>query len=284
LTLSLVLRVLLTPVLVGSVTLMGRKWGATASGWLMALPLTSAPIIVFVAVDRGPGLAADVAAGALAGVVAVAGFCLAYAWTARVASWRLSALVGTLSFGALGLAVPPLAPWPLLFVAFIAVAIAFMLLPKTVARETGPRRYPRWDIPLRAAIATALVVGVTELAPLVGGRVSGVIATYPVYVSVLAAFAHHASTGEEAIAVLRGVLLGLYGLVAFFFVLAAFLEVGGLLLAFTGGLVVLLLVHTLTFQLVRSRYRAVNQGGGDVHVHTAPRGVTAPPRARRGGP
>lgn len=249
---SFALRIALTPLLITAVSLVSRRWGSTVSGWLVALPLTSTPIIAFIALDSGPTLGADVAAGSLAGVAAVSAFCVAYARTARLASWPLSATTAGLAFGLIAVIVPSVAPILLVPVSLSTVALGLLLLPASHEPARGAQAYPVWDLPLRAFTATLLVIAVTELAPIVGGRLSGVIATYPVYVSVLAVFAHRTRGVGDVIAVLRGVLLGLFGLVGFFFVLATLLRDVGLLLAFGAALAALLGIHGLILAFLRS--------------------------------
>jgi len=59
-------------------------------------------------------------------------------------------------------------------------------------------------------------VALTEAAPLLGAIPSGVIATYPVFAAVLAAFAHQARGAAPAIGVLRGLIAGLFAFIVFF--------------------------------------------------------------------
>jgi hypothetical protein len=61
-----------------------------------------------------------------------------------------------------------------------------------------------------------LVVAIRAAAPIVGGRVAGILATFPVYVSVLTTFAHRLGGPTQAKGVLRGLLIGLPGFAAFF--------------------------------------------------------------------
>src|SRR5262249_12756510 len=76
---TLVLKVLVTPALIGGASLAARRWGHQVSGWLVGLPLTSGPIAFFLALERGTSFAAAAAIGSLAGAVAEAAFCVAYA-------------------------------------------------------------------------------------------------------------------------------------------------------------------------------------------------------------
>jgi hypothetical protein len=49
----LVLKLILAPVIIGSASLAGRKWGPVVSGWIVGMPLTSGPVIFFVALSHG---------------------------------------------------------------------------------------------------------------------------------------------------------------------------------------------------------------------------------------
>jgi hypothetical protein len=54
---TLVLKLVLTPLLIGAASLAGRRWGPAIAGWLVGLPLTSAPVALFLALDLGIGFA-----------------------------------------------------------------------------------------------------------------------------------------------------------------------------------------------------------------------------------
>lgn len=55
--LILLFKIFITPILITTVTLAGRYWGAVVSGLIMGLPLTSAPISFFLALEYGPEFA-----------------------------------------------------------------------------------------------------------------------------------------------------------------------------------------------------------------------------------
>ena len=84
-------------------------------------------------------------------------------------------------------------------------------------------------------VATVLVFALTELAPVFGARLSGLIATYPLFGAVLAAFAHRLSGAAAAGRVLRGLLIGLFGFTGFFLLLALTIEPIGIAAAFTAA-------------------------------------------------
>src|SRR5450755_984842 len=83
----LLLKLILTPLLVGGITLLGRKLGPAISGWLVGLPLTSGPIALFLALEQGNVFAARAAQGTFIGVISVAVFCVTYSWLSLRLGW-----------------------------------------------------------------------------------------------------------------------------------------------------------------------------------------------------
>ena len=77
---SLILKLLVTPALIGGASLAGRRWGPAVSGWLVGLPFTSGPIAPFLTLGSGAAFAATAAEGTLAGAISQAAFCLSYGW------------------------------------------------------------------------------------------------------------------------------------------------------------------------------------------------------------
>jgi hypothetical protein len=98
-------------------------------------------------------------------------------------------------------------------------------------------------------IATVLVLLLTETAPMLGPRLAGVLATFPIYAAIMTAFAHRTGAAP-AIQLLRGLLLGLFAFAAFFVVLGATIERAGVALAFTFALVAALVVQTMSLAVV----------------------------------
>src|SRR5256886_16286706 len=76
---SLLLKVVLTPALIATATLVGRRWGEAMSGWLVGLPLTSAPVLLFLALGQGTALATTAALPVLLGTIPQATFAVAHA-------------------------------------------------------------------------------------------------------------------------------------------------------------------------------------------------------------
>jgi hypothetical protein len=231
----LLLKLTLTPLLIVGATLAGRRWGHAVSGWIVGLPLTSAPVSLFVALQHDKAFAVHAAAGSIAGVVCECSMFVAWGVVAE-RGWPVGVLVGSLAFAAAGAAT--LHAWPLGVVVPVAVAVvvAAQLLLRSLPEPAGAAvRPPRWDLPVRAVVATVLVLALTAASGALGARLTGLLAVYPLYSIVLASFAHHAAGPGAALRVLRGVLLGLFAFLAFFVTLGLVLPHVSLALGYLGA-------------------------------------------------
>jgi hypothetical protein len=253
---TLALKLMLTPALIGVSTLVGRRWGQAVGGWLVGLPLTSGPVVLFLALEHGTAFGADAAQGALRGLVAEASFALCYASVARTRAWPLAFLAGAFGFAAAGLAMQSLAPTPALLVLMVigALVLTLRLLPRFTG-VAAPMRPQSWDLPARMVTATLLVLALTSAASWLGPQLSGLISTFPLLAGVLTVFAHHAQGKTAAINVLRGLLLGLFSFAAFFVALGATIERLGIAPAFMAALVAALAVQTVSLLAARHTMR-----------------------------
>jgi hypothetical protein len=250
----LALKLVLTPLLIGGASLAARRWGPAVGGLIVALPLTSGPVAFFLALDYGAAFAAEAVVGSLGGLIAIVAFSLAYA----VAGSRFGAGAGlaaaALTYVVAGLVVRPLLAtsiWLLLALVVSSVAAGLRLLPREVASSAAPH-HPRWDLPARMAIATGLVVGLTAIAPRLGPQASGLIATFPVYVAVMAAFTQRQQGAPAAIDVLRGLLAGLFGTAAFYVVVHLAIMPMGIAPAFLLATAITLGIQAIALRRVRA--------------------------------
>jgi len=230
---ALALKLVLTPVVIGAASLAGRRWGSALSGWLVGIPFTSAPIAFFLALDPGPSFAARASEAIMAGAISQASFCLVFAWMAGQAGWPASLAaastgyaVATVALTFVGLRVAGA-----FVVVIIVLVVALFLMPGKTERPGVHSTFPRWDLPARMVVATVFVVVLTTAAPLLGPRIAGLVAPFPLYGAVLAAFAYRMEGPAASIAVLRGLLLGLFAFACFFLALSTLLE-RDILLAF----------------------------------------------------
>ena len=225
---ALALKLVLTPVLVGAASVAGRRWGSAVGGWLIGIPFTSGPIAFFLALDPGPRFAQDVALGSMAGAISQAGFCLGYGWAAQRWGWMGSLAAAAFAFAASTVALELLVLPALAFfvVIIVVIVVAMFLMPARSAPAGGRIDFPRWDIPARMVVATVFVVPLTSAAPVLGPRLAGLLAPFPLYAAVLAAFGHRIEGREGGVGVVRGLLLGLFAFASFFLALALLLPAG----------------------------------------------------------
>ena len=220
-------------------------------GVIVALPLTSGPVAFFLVLEHGPAFAAGASLGSMAGALAQGVFCVGYAALAA-RGWPAAFAGGTAAFAATGFVLQRLALplGPLTVVIAVGLALAMLAMPRgeEPCRRAPP---PAWDIPARMIVATALVLSLTAAATTLGPRLSGLLATFPVYAGILAVFAHGQDGPGPATRALRGLLAGLFGFAAFFAVLAAVIERMGTARGFVAALAVTLALQAAALWVVR---------------------------------
>lgn len=228
----LAVKLALAPALIAFVSLLQRRLGPAIGGLLTGMPLASGPVLLVLALDFGPQFASEAAAGGVQALTAVAVLAAVYA-TAAV-RWRLS-WAASLSIA---------------FTAYAATMWMIMLLPMNlvsslvlttfmqwVAVRTMPARRgipdttragpPSWDIPLRMLLSATLVWTIAAVAERAGARLSGLLAPFPVFTTVLTVFTHQHDGPAAAAGFLRGLLIGMSSLAIFFAVSAAVLPTAG---------------------------------------------------------
>jgi hypothetical protein len=222
---TLGLKLVITPLLIGAATLAGRRWGPGVSGWVAGFPLTSGPVSVFLALEQGPGFAAQAAVGTLLGLAAMAGFCLVYSRVAPRTGWPagMGAGVATFVAGALALAQAALPVVPAFGLVCLLLAGITAAMPRLVS-PPAPGSPPWWDLPLRMATATAVVLGLTAIATLLGPRLTGFLSPFPVFALVMGVFTHRAQGPAAATRLLRWVVIGSFAFAAFFLAVGLLLE------------------------------------------------------------
>jgi hypothetical protein len=250
---TLPLKLTVTPLLILAASLASRRWGEIVGGWFVGLPLTSAPVCFFLALDQGADFAAGASLGCLAGAASEAGFGLLYSIVARHFGWPLALTAASFGFAlcGFGFAKAALPLWPLVAAACASLATVLALMPQLGNERTTLARRPRWDIPARMVVATALVLGLTAFAPYVGARLSGLFATYPVFAAVLAAFSHRGRGPAAAIQVLRGLLIGLFAFTGFFALLASTIDRIGIAASFAAATLLALAIQGCSLWLMR---------------------------------
>jgi hypothetical protein len=234
----LLLKFILAPLLIGLVSLAGRRWGPAVAGWLLGLPLNSGPILVFLLIEQGPQFTVDAARGTLLGILAWAAFCVTYAYCCVRMSWWWSTLIGWVAYAVAALVILPLRTnvvWTFVLVVLV-LAVVLLTFPRPAQLNSPQSSQPRHEIWLRMASATAMVVALTSAAKLLGPTRSGILSAFPAYTTILAVFSHRQGTAS-AVRVLKGVSAGLYTAATFFLTLSLALQHfgGAVSFALAGG-------------------------------------------------
>ena len=253
---SLLLKVIVTPALIGTASLVGRRWGHSISGWIIALPLTTGPITFFLALTHGASFAATAATGTVAGGLSQAAFALTYARFAPRLKWPYALAAACLSFAAITAVLNQftISLLPLYVAVLLSFVAALRLLPKGSRSEPDEEGLPsRWDIPMRMVIATVFVVLLTGIASNLGPHLTGLIAPFPIFTATLTAFAHHQHGPTAAVSVLRGLLMGLFSFASFFFAVALLIESAGITVAFVTAIFVVLSLQGVSLWLLQRR-------------------------------
>jgi hypothetical protein len=253
-----ILKLILAPLILGGASLAGRRWGPTISGWLIGLPLTSGPVVFFISLNHDTAFVSSTLNGTLNGGFSLVAFCLAYAWLATRFNWQVTITISMAIFFAIVLLLGdfvflPLAP--LITGVVFAVLLGLQLMPRGAQLESNDIRPGPWDIPARILIGTSFILLLTELAAVIGPRLTGLLATIPLYTAILTVFAHRLQGPAGAAGVLRGLLFGLFGFVGFFLTLSLLIEHNGVTLAFLAAITVTLIIHGISLLIIQTEQR-----------------------------
>jgi hypothetical protein len=245
------LKLVLVPLLLGLLSLAGRRWGPRVAGWLAGLPLVTGPILYFVALERGDDFASLAARATLAAVCAMLAFNLAYAWAALSAGWPLAFAAGLAGWLAAALLIS-MGPASLVFAGATALAALFAA-PRLFPAPRGLHAVhapPVTELFLRMAAGAFFVVAVTASAAALGPAWTGRLSTIPILGLVLAIFTHRASGPRSAAALLRAMARGLYSYATFCFMIALLLPRTSLSLAFGAAIVAGLAIQAASRRLL----------------------------------
>jgi hypothetical protein len=254
---TLLFKLILGPLLIGAATLVSRRWGPSIGGWLVGLPLTSAPVVLFLALDQGTQFAATSAQAIMVGLVGVAFFCLTYSWLARARGWRwLPAMLAGWLIVFVTIFVLNQISLPLLL-EFAGVVVVLGVVLKLIPEARGIQpsaETPPWEISARMVVVTLFILALTGLAQILGPRLSGLLAPFPLYATILAVFTHHFQGAGASGNFLRGVVLGSFSPAVFFLVVAVLIQPLDIALTFLFATALALGMHGLSLALLqRSR-------------------------------
>ncbi|HEY5261634.1 MAG TPA: hypothetical protein VIJ33_05940 [Solirubrobacteraceae bacterium] len=222
----LVAKIVLAPAFVVGASLTVRRYGARVGGLVGGLPVVAGPILLVYALDHGRVFAAEAAAGTLLGLVSLLAFIAVYSHLASRMPWGASLIFGWGAFFAMtgALSAVTLDADQTLGVVLVVIVFTLLVLPRARGEQRSGARFPRWDLPLRALSALALVLVLTTVAGQLGAKLSGLLAPFPVIASVLAVFTHAQHGEQDVLRIMRGFVMGLVAYALFCFVLSVSLE------------------------------------------------------------
>lgn len=264
----LIFKLLLTPFLIGLISLADRRWGSRVGGLLVGLPLTSAPVTLFVALELGTPFASHMATGILMGLISQAVFCLTYAWLSFRLNWLGSWLVGWGLFGISTFVFQHvLLPLPLILFAVLSAFILVLLVWPRSNLQGVATRAPAWALWGRMVVATSFVLFLTSTAGLLGPQLSGLLSPLPIYSTVFAIFAHKLQGGVYARQILHGVIVSSFACAAFFVIVAVGIENWGILVTYCTATLCALFTQGVMVWLLKRRVIS-NQQRVNLNVDT----------------
>src|SRR5215469_1222884 len=142
----LLIKLVLTPLLMLTVSWAARRWGPGIGGLLAGLPLTSGPISIYLCAEQGADFAASAAAHSILSLTPVALFSMVYGVLARRLSMPACLLSG---FGVFLLVLYFLQSLSLSLgqtwiIGVLAISLGLILVPSKLPVKFQ-FRYPRWD-------------------------------------------------------------------------------------------------------------------------------------------
>ncbi len=240
----LAIKLLLAPAGIGVASWIGRRRGPAAAGWFAALPLTSAPVLLVLALERGTTFAAEACVGILLAIVSLAVFALVYERASVRWGWATSAVVGCVAYLACSVLLQrlPVSLETAFVLVCVLLAVVVRLMPH--ADHATPTDRPlAGDIPLRMALTAILVFVVTQTAGVLGPRLSGLLTPFPIAATILVSFTHRRNGGAAAVALLRALIVGLISFAVFFLVAGELLVRRGIGNAFVAAVLCTLAIH-----------------------------------------
>lgn len=234
--LVLLFKISVPPVLVALMTMAARRWGPTIGGMIMGLPWMTGPVLFFLGNEKGIDFLVSAARGTELAVWGMGAFILAFGLASARFEWPGSLLAAVLGYVAVGLVTQamdvPL--WLATAVAVCVLACVKYLLPKPRSAAV-PGKLPPWDIPARMAATFVLVSVIMLTADLLGPQRSGLIASYPVILTVIGVFTHRQWGRDALLRVLSGISLSLVTFVGFFAIVGYAAPLIGLVPSFLTG-------------------------------------------------
>ena len=210
----LALRMAVAAAFVITASIVTERSGPAIGALVATLPVSAGPSYIFLSIDHDAAFIAQSALASLPMNAATVLMCLVFVHLARHRGMLVSLAAGIAVWFVFAVLVRSF-QWTLLAGIILNVAALAVCLPlvQRFRAEKMPLITRRWfDIPLRAALVAMLVAIVVTLSNVVGPRVSGTIALFPVVFTSLILILQPRIGGPATAAVLAN---GQWGLIGF---------------------------------------------------------------------
>jgi hypothetical protein len=257
---GLALKMAMTATIVVLASVAVERSGPFIGALITALPTAAGAAYIILAIEHPPAFIAASAVGSSAANAAVAIFALVYAVLAQRHGIVLSIGVATLIWFGAATALrlvewTPAGAFALNAVVF-GVTIPASARYRLPAPPRGSIRRTRYDLPLRAAAAAAVVAIVTTASHEIGSFASGTFAVFPIVMGSLAVVLHPRVGGAAAAAVFSHAQPALLGLGLGFLGVHYLAEPVGVWWAFAAGLAIAMTWSSGLWLLRRAQARA----------------------------
>lgn len=252
----LAIKLVSVPIFILTISMVAHKWGPSVGGVVLGLPLTSGPVLFFLALEQGTSFAAASALGTLIGLISLSISCIVFSWLSFRLGW-LACLIGCcVTFFTMTLILNFVSfPGVLSLVGVVAFLVLICRIFPSGASGSFSRESPRWEIPARMIAATGFVLLITGAASILGPHLSGLLTPFPVYATVIGLFILKSEGPGVSALFLRGVIMGCLTTSVFLFLIASFIVSFGLIAVFGSAVVVVITMHSVLLYSVNRNKR-----------------------------
>ena len=224
--LDIALTALLAPLLAGVSLVAADRWGSRVGGVVSAFPAIVGPVLLIDLLVQDEAFVARAAAGTLLGLVTLSAFVAVYGRLAERVGWRAAAVAGWVAAALAGAPLTRVDVGPLaaLAAAVLSLLAAALVLPRIAGAPARVRPSGVRGIALTMLACAVLVLALAAAASAFGPTAGGVLAALPILASVLAVATHRRHGAMQAVLLLRGMVLGMAGFVAFCLLVALLVE------------------------------------------------------------
>ena len=235
-----ILKLAAIPLLLWMVMIISRHFGSLVGGVVSGLPLTSATISFFMAIELGSDFAYRAAWGAFQGILAYVVFGLVFIHVSRRCHWAIAFLTAVLAFfSAAWISVTlPIALWLWIPLSALSMLIGVRLMPSLDPQgKSVPASQYKKPPYLQMVSGSVLTLLITTIANLVGPTFSGILLFFPVIGGVLGIFLLKNHYNNAAIQLYQGAFLGKFTGWAFMLTLLLCLPMTNIPIAYGLGLI-----------------------------------------------